>query len=151
MQNNNIWFEGEFGPWQMVTALLLWLPAVIDGIQVRKFRQHKHILALKVKFYDTCHGFWGHTYYRLPIQKYRTIYVLKLYCEVYTLQGQYTENWEKYIPRKETVRPQSKLLQFIYLWGIYIWIFPWSVCRFGWRKRGGSIVGIYKSITDISK
>ena len=37
MHNNNILFEGEFGPWQMVTALLLWLPAVIDGIQVRIF------------------------------------------------------------------------------------------------------------------
>jgi hypothetical protein len=57
MHNNNILFEGEFGPWQMVTALLLWLPAVIDGIQVRKFRQHIHILAVKVKFYDTCHEF----------------------------------------------------------------------------------------------
>jgi hypothetical protein len=33
----------------------------------QKIQTAIHILAVKVKFYDTCHEFWGHTYYRLKI------------------------------------------------------------------------------------
>ncbi len=54
--------------------------------------------------------------------------------------------FETNIPRKGIARPQSQFLHF--MWLLEIYILPQSVCLFCWRKIGGPILGIYKSLTS---
>ncbi len=67
-------------------------------------------------------------------------------CLCYIAKTQY-QKFETNIPRKRNCAASVPISTFICLWAIYI--FPWLVCLFCCREICGTILGIYKSITDI--
>jgi hypothetical protein len=74
--------------------------------------------------------------------KERQIYIYNMHS---TLQRHNTENSKKY-SQKRNFAATVLILKFMLLWAIYI--FPWSVCLFCWRKIDGPNVGIYRPFTD---
>ncbi len=64
-----------------------------------------------------------------------------------TLQRHWTENWNKIFPERKLCGHSPNYYIQISMSDFYI---PTkTVCLFGCRKKGGPILGIYKSQTDI--